>query len=125
MTGTSTRSRLRSSKRTRRTRFQARPECGTLPNVSCVLTLFGGMLKTVGSAEWERSSYIEVQTTGLAKAFPFYVTANEVAYSDALRNEYHLYRLFRFSRNPGLYILNGRLADSCYLDPIQFRARFE
>ena len=72
-----------------------------------------------------RSRYIEVKTTGLAKAFPFCVTANEVACSDAVRDQYHLYRLFRFSRSPGLYILNGRLTDTCYLDPVQFRARFE
>jgi hypothetical protein len=48
----------------------------------------------------ERPRYIEVKTTGLAKAFPFQVTANEVACSAALRDEYHLYRVFRFSRNP-------------------------
>ncbi|MGE3401670.1 MAG: DUF3883 domain-containing protein [Vicinamibacterales bacterium] len=68
--------------------------------------------------------YIEVKTTGLAKPFPFYVTANEVACSMALRDEYHLYRLFRFSRTPGLYVLTGALSETCHLDPTQFRARF-
>ena len=72
-----------------------------------------------------RLRYIEVKTTGLAKAFPFSVTANEVACSEALRSEYHLYRLFRFSRTPGLYVLSGALSQTCLLDPIQFRARFE
>jgi len=71
-----------------------------------------------------RPRYIEVKTTGLAKAFPFVVTANEVACSDSLRAEYHLYRVFRFSRNPGLYVLSGSLSDSCKLAPKQFRARF-
>ncbi len=68
--------------------------------------------------------YIEVKTTGLAKAFPFYVTANEVACSDSLQSNYHLYRLFRFSRSPGLYVLKGSLQHTCKLDPAQFRARF-
>ena len=71
-----------------------------------------------------RQRYIEVKTTGLAKAFPFCVTANEVACSEALRSEYHLYRLFRFSLAPGLYVLSGALSQTCLLDPIQFRARF-
>jgi hypothetical protein len=68
--------------------------------------------------------YIEVKTTGLAKAFPFIVTANEVACSESLRHEYHLYRLFRFSRKPGLYVLKGAMSESCQLAPTQFRARF-
>ena len=71
-----------------------------------------------------RPRYIEVKTTGLAKAFPFLVTSNEVACSDALGTEYHLYRVFRFSRNPGVYVLSGSLSDSCKLAPTQFRARF-
>jgi hypothetical protein len=71
-----------------------------------------------------RPRYIEVKTTGLAKAFPFCVTANEVACSDTLNHQYHLYRLFRFSRRPGVYILSGRLSETCHLDPIQYRARF-
>ena len=71
-----------------------------------------------------RARYIEVKTTGLAKAFPFVVTANEVACSAALGTEYHLYRLFRFARNPGVYVLSGPLSSSCKLAPTQFRARF-
>ena len=71
-----------------------------------------------------RHRYIEVKTTGLAKAFPFVVTANEVACSAALRNEFHLYRLVRFSRTPGLYVLTGTLSDTCRLAPTQYRARF-
>jgi len=68
---------------------------------------------------------IEVKTTAYGKQTPFFLSRNELDVSQRRAVAYHLYRLFRFSRNPGLYILNGRLADSCYLDPIQFRARFE
>jgi hypothetical protein len=71
-----------------------------------------------------RDRYIEVKTTGLAKAFPFVVTANEVACSESLRDDYHLYRVFRFSRDPGVYVLRGALSVSCKLAPSQFRARF-
>lgn len=71
-----------------------------------------------------RPRHIEVKTTGLAKAFPFVVTANEVACSESLKDVYHLYRLFRFSRTPGLYVLSGPLSSTCKLAPTQFRARF-
>jgi hypothetical protein len=71
-----------------------------------------------------RFRYIDVKTTGLAKAFPFQVTANEVACSATLRQEYHVYRLFRFSRTPGLYVLAGSLQETCKLDPTEYRARF-
>jgi hypothetical protein len=71
-----------------------------------------------------QARYIEVKTTGLAKAFPFVVTANEVACSQAIRDEYHLYRVFRFSREPGLYVLSGALTDTCRLAATQYRPRF-
>jgi hypothetical protein len=67
---------------------------------------------------------IEVKTTGQGKSFPFYVTANEVRCSDAMPDAFQLYRLFRFSRNPGLFVLSGALTMTCALDPVQFRARF-
>jgi hypothetical protein len=68
--------------------------------------------------------YIEVKTTTQPKAFPFQVTANEVACSASLKQTYHLYRLFRFSRTPGLYVLTGAIEETCLLAPTQFRARF-
>jgi Protein NO VEIN, C-terminal len=69
--------------------------------------------------------YIEVKTTGLGKAFPFYVTSNEVRCSEALCDDFHLYRVFRFSRDAGLFILTGALSKTCALDPVQYQARFE
>jgi hypothetical protein len=68
--------------------------------------------------------YIEVKTTGLGKSFPFCVTVNEVRCSEALDRQYHLYRVFRLSRSPGMFVLQGALPESCALDPIQYRARF-
>jgi hypothetical protein len=66
---------------------------------------------------------IEVKTTGLAKYHPFYVSPNEVSVSRREADSYHLYRLFRFGRNPGLYILQGAISSTCRLEPAQYSAR--
>lgn len=65
---------------------------------------------------------VEVKTTGLGKFFPFYVTCNEVACSEDVPNQFHLFRVFDFGREPRLYILHGSLRQLCKLDPIQYRA---
>ena len=65
---------------------------------------------------------IEVKTTGLGKYFPFNVTVNEVRCSEALPNEFQLYRVFNFGRDARLYPLKGPLSRSCHLDPAQYRA---
>jgi hypothetical protein len=72
----------------------------------------------------ESERLIEVKTTGLGKFFPFYVSANEVRCSEAMRVQYHLYRVFDFSQLPRLYTLQGALSKSCNLEPIQYRASF-
>ena len=69
--------------------------------------------------------HIEVKTTGLGKAFPFYVTSNEIRCSEVLSDSFHLYRVFRFSRGARLFILEGALSATCALDPVQYLARFE
>ena len=58
----------------------------------------------------ESSRLIEVKTTGLGKEFPFMVTANEVRVSEREPDEYHLYRVFEFARDPRLYVLQGALS---------------
>jgi hypothetical protein len=65
---------------------------------------------------------VEVKTTGLGKAFPFYVTATEVRCSDDVPDRFHLYRVFDFAADPRLYVLPGSLRATCRLDPTQFRA---
>lgn len=66
---------------------------------------------------------IEVKTTGLGKQFPFMVTANEVRVSERKAEQYALYRVFEFARDPRLYVLGGALSETCRLEPTQFRAR--
>jgi hypothetical protein len=68
---------------------------------------------------------LEVKTTGYAKSFPFYVTANEVLCSEDMAKQYYLYRVFHFSRSPRLYILRGSLRQTCKLEPVQFVATLE
>jgi hypothetical protein len=55
-------------------------------------------------SEW----WIEVKTTGLGKYFPFVVTANEVRCSEDLPEQFHLYRVFDFSRRPRVYTSRGQ-----------------
>ena len=52
---------------------------------------------------------IEVKTTGLGKSFPFNVTVNEVRCSEARPREFHLYRVFNFSRKRDCTCFRGDL----------------
>lgn len=70
----------------------------------------------------ESERLIEVKTTTMGKFFPFFVTANEVRCSEAMARQYHLYRVFRFTHQPRLYVLHGALSELCRLAPVQYRA---
>jgi Protein NO VEIN, C-terminal len=65
---------------------------------------------------------LEVKATGLGKFFPFYVTANEVRCSDDIPEQYQLFRVFDFGREPRIYILHGSLKVLCQLEPVLSRA---
>lgn len=65
---------------------------------------------------------LEIKTTGLGKFFPFYVTGNEVRCSEDIPQQFHLFRVFDFGREPRLYILHGSLRELCQLDPVMYRA---
>ena len=67
--------------------------------------------------------FIEVKTTRYGKETPFFLTRNEYEVSRELGRRYHLHRLFRFRRSPGMYSLQGDLSRHCRLDPAVFRAR--
>lgn len=85
--------------------------------------------KTVGDQEgFDVRSYeldgsdrlIEVKTTAYGKDTPFYLTRNELETSRDRSRYYHLYRVFRFRRDPGLFNVSGALDDTCVLDPVQY-----
>ena len=65
---------------------------------------------------------LEVKTTALGKFFPFYVTGNEVRCSEDLPQQFQLFRVFDYGKDPRLYILHGSLRELCQLDPVLYRA---
>jgi len=67
--------------------------------------------------------YIEAKTTKYGKHTPFFVTPNELQFSQANASRYYLYRLFRFRESPRLFALNGYIEDRCILEPTEFMAR--
>jgi hypothetical protein len=70
----------------------------------------------------EREKLIEVKTTRFGSLTPFFASKNEVLISEIRENEYQLYRLFNFAREPKLFVLPGSLRNTCSLEPIQFSA---
>jgi hypothetical protein len=74
---------------------------------------------------WEQDGserLVEVKTTQWAKEFPFYVTATEVRCSEDVGEQFHLYRVFDFGREPRVYVLSGSLSVNCVLEAVQYRA---
>lgn len=72
--------------------------------------------------ELGKEKLIEVKTTRRASLTPFHVTRNEVAVSEEEAERYHLYRLFRFERDPQLFVLKGSLSRNLLLTPTEYRA---
>jgi hypothetical protein len=71
-----------------------------------------------------RERFIEVKTTAFGKETPFFISRSEVDFSVATADQFHLYRLFEFRRQPRLFTLSGPVGRSCMLDPATFVARF-
>lgn len=69
-----------------------------------------------------RERFIEVKTTAYVAETPFFVSRNEVDFSAAKADQFHLYRLFEFRRRPRMFVLPGNISASCALDPIGYRA---
>jgi hypothetical protein len=69
-----------------------------------------------------RERLIEVKTTRFGSMTPFFASRNELNISESREQEYQLYRLFGFNRQPQLFMLVGSLRQTCKLDPIQYSA---
>ncbi len=67
--------------------------------------------------------FIEAKTTKYGKSTPFFVTPNELNFSESNADSYFLYRVFNFRAVPRLYALHGHLKDHCILEPAQYWAR--
>ncbi len=66
--------------------------------------------------------FIEAKTTRYGKEMPFYVTRNELNFSNSHQDKYWLYRVFRFRDSPRLYVANGSLESQFTLRPIVYLA---
>jgi len=69
-----------------------------------------------------RERFIEVKTTSYDAETPFFVSSNEAGFSEEAVDQFHLYRLFDFRKNPRMFALNGPISASCLLDPVSYRA---
>ncbi len=69
-----------------------------------------------------RERLIEVKTTQFGAVTPFFASRNEVNVSESHREEYQLYRLYNFVKQPKMFALPGSLRETCELEPTQFSA---
>lgn len=67
-----------------------------------------------------RERFVEVKTTRFGEMTPFFVSRNEVRASGEIGDQYHLRRVFAFTRAPRLFALQGPLAHTCRLQPVEF-----
>ena len=70
-----------------------------------------------------RERFIEVKTTAFAKATPFFISRNELEFSEQRSEQFHLYRLFEFRDTPRMFALQGNMRSRLKLDPVNFLAR--
>jgi hypothetical protein len=70
--------------------------------------------------------HIEVKTTRRGVSTPFYITPNEIAFSEQHPETYYLYRVHDFSPTTGsgrYWVLRGAMSKQLELTPTEFRAR--
>lgn len=67
---------------------------------------------------------IEVKTTNGWERTPFHISRNELAVADERRDEWHLLRLWDFSREPKAFELRPPLKNHVKLTPTVFQAGF-
>ena len=67
--------------------------------------------------------FIEAKTTKYGISAPFFVTSNEVSFSERNKSRYFLYRVFQFGNAPKLFKLSGSLTEVCTLQPTVYQAK--
>ena len=70
-----------------------------------------------------RERLIEVKTTAFGPLTPFFVSANQVHQSQRMHDRYHVYRVFRFRKDPHLFALGGAIDQNCELEVREYLAR--
>lgn len=68
--------------------------------------------------------FIEVKATRFRKEAPFFITSNEVSFSRSQSERYALYRVYRLTKSPKLFMLRGDISKHCHLSPTLFRGSF-
>jgi len=66
--------------------------------------------------------YVEVKTTKYGRYSPFFVSANELDFSEKHQANYHLHRVFQFRDDPRLFTLPGSVKSNFILSPTEYRA---
>lgn len=70
-----------------------------------------------------RERFIEVKTTAFGAATPFYISRNEVAFSESQPDSFTLARVHEFRQSPKIFELRGAIRRHVTLDPVSFIAR--
>lgn len=71
-----------------------------------------------------RERFIEVKTTSFGKETPFYISRGEVTFAKQHAEQFRLYRLFDFRREPRLFELPGPVDRHCFVSPINYICQF-
>jgi hypothetical protein len=71
-----------------------------------------------------RERFIEVKTTAFGAITPFYVSHNEVLFSEEMKDRFILARVHEFRSQPKIFELRGSIVSNVVLDPISYRAHF-
>ena len=71
-----------------------------------------------------KERYLEVKTTAHNVYTPFWLSRNELAFSQVQDKQFELVRVFNFRRRPQAFIVPGRVDASFALDPANYRASF-
>jgi hypothetical protein len=66
---------------------------------------------------------IEVKTTAFGSLTPFFVSSNELRFSEERNTEFVLARVHEFRTAPKFFELRGSMKKNLRLDPVSFRAR--
>jgi hypothetical protein len=70
-----------------------------------------------------RERYIEVKTTAFGATTPFYLSRNELAFSESRGEQFVLARVHEFREAPKFFELKGSMRQKLRLDPVSYLAR--
>lgn len=74
--------------------------------------------------EHGNEQFIEVKTTTFAKETPFFASSSEVRFAQQNSEQFALFRLYEFRKDPKCFTLPGVIQNHCALDPMTFRCSF-